>query len=199
MKKKLMTLILIVSACAILLPSCKKKKDEPTPEPEVNVLCDGNGSGTYYPLALNNKWSYTDGSGANKFNNSVSKTITYGSNTYYVISNSLGGTQYLRQAANGDIMTYDTGTSSEVLYIPASPTVGQSWSYNLEFAATRKVINVSAPLSTSCTYTDCLLIQTFNSGGMVAHTYYYKKGIGMLSTDEISVGINTRLNSVTLN
>jgi hypothetical protein len=198
MKNKLMMLMLVVSTGAILLPSCKKKKEE-TPVPEVNVLCDGNGADTYYPLALNNKWSYSDGSGANKFNNSVSKTATYGSNTYYVISNSLGGTQYLRQAANGDIMTYDTGTSSELLYIPASPTVGQSWSYNMEFAATRKVINVNASLATSCTYTDCLLIQTFNSGGMLAHTYYYKKGIGMLSSDEISVGINTKLNSVTLN
>lgn len=201
MKRKLMTLILLAATAIILMPSCKKKTEE-TPEPETpaetSVLCDGNGSGTYYPLALNNKWSYTDG-GANHFSNFISKTVTYGSNTYFIVSNSLGGTQYLRQAANGDIMTYNTGTSSEVLYIPASPTVGQSWTYPMEFAATRKVSNVNAALSTSCSYTDCLVIQTYNSGGMLAHSYYYKKGIGMLSTDEISIGINTRLNTVVLN
>ncbi|MCX6292207.1 MAG: hypothetical protein NT126_10650 [Bacteroidetes bacterium] len=182
---------------------CKKSSKDtvaPTPPPApVSIICDGNGSGTYYPLVLNNTWHYTDGS-INSFSNTVTGQATYGSYTYFKVDNTLGGTVYLRKAANGDIMIYNSSTSSELLFIPASPVNNQSWAFTMNFAATRKVINTSASLTTpSCSYTGCLEIQNLDAGNVVQSTFYFKKGIGMIRTDEIWSGkIVTPLNALTL-
>lgn len=202
MKKNLVAITLFIAIIAVIIPSCKKKTTDPTPTPVVtpaNVICDGNGSTDYYPLVLNNTWHYKD-SGSNAFDNTVTGTVTYGSFTYFVVANTLGGTMYLRKASSGDIMAYNSSTSSEVLFIPASPTTGQTWAYTLEFAATRKVISTSTSFSTSsCSYTGCLKIQLFNASGVGKDVIYYKKGVGMISTDQIWQGIIvTNLNTLTL-
>ncbi|MFZ5552807.1 MAG: hypothetical protein ACOZCO_06810 [Bacteroidota bacterium] len=165
-----------------------------------STLCDGNGSTSFYPLALNNSWFYK-GSGTNQFTNTVSATATYNSLTYYKVDNTLGGTIYLRSATNGDIMIYNPSTSSELLYVPASPTTGQTWSYPMQFSATRKVISSSTSFSTSsCTYSGCVKIQNFDASGNGKTVMYYKKGVGMVSSDEIYPGvIVTNLNTITLN
>jgi hypothetical protein len=166
----------------------------------VSVLCDGNSSNVYYPLAVNNYWAYSDGAN-NVFNKTVTQTQVYNSLTYYKEVSSLGGIWYLRVAGNGDIMKYNPATQSELLYVPASPTLNQTWNYPMEFAATRKVISTSASYTTgSCTYTGCVKIQQFDASGNPKTVQYFKKGVGMVSTDEIYPGfIVTKLITITLN
>src|ERR1035437_6537880 len=143
-KVKLFTLVLVASS-AIVITACKKKSTDaatPAPTPAANVICDGNGSGSYYPLVANNTWSYKD-SYSNSFNNTVGTTTTYGSFTYFTVNNSLGGTIYLRTATNGDIMAY-SNSNSDILYIPHAPTNNQTWACNQGLAATRKVVTTNA-------------------------------------------------------
>ncbi len=202
MKKTLIAIVLLVAASTTLVTSCKKKSSDPdpvTPAVTTSTICDGNGSGTFYPLTLNNTWHY-QGTGTNAFSNTVTGTQVYGSNTYFIVESNLGGTMYLRKATSGDIMAYNTGTSTEQMLVPASPTTGQSWTYTLDLAATRKVISTNASINTSsCHYTGCLKIQEFDSSGAGKAVMYYKKGVGMISTDEIWPGyLVTNLDAITL-
>ena len=202
MKRTLLTNLVIAVFSILCTQSCKKKSssdDNTTTPPTTTVICDGNGSSDYYPLAQSNSWYYTDG-GTNSFTNSISGTSVYSSNTYLVVNSTLGGTQYLRKATSGDVMSYSTSNSAEYLFIPASPTVGQSWTYNLEFAATRKVISTNASFTTSsCSYTGLLKLQNFGSDGSAMSVFYYKKGVGMISTDQIWSGyVVTNLKTVSL-
>ncbi len=155
------------------------------------VLCDGNGSGSFFPLTLNNKWVY-DFTYANTYTTcdtvNVSGTSVYGGKTYYQCS--LYDTQsgwtinyYFRlDATTQNIYTWNG--SSDVLYLPANPTVGQLLGSSTELFTgigySRKVESTTATVTTPrCTYTNCLKIQVYNSsnGQVMAHSYY-KKGIG---------------------
>jgi hypothetical protein len=214
MKKTLFVFGLIL----LVVAACKKKEPDPTCSDGIqnqsetgvdcggpcaacpSTLCDGNGTTSWFPLALNNSWFYK-GSGSNQFTDNITGTQVYGSFTYHKIENTLGGTNYLRQASNGDIMIYNSATSTEYLYVPGSPTVNQTWTFPMQFSATRKVISTNATLTTStCTYTGLLKIQNFNGTGGGETVMYFKKGLGMVSTDQIYPGIIvTNLNTVTLN
>ena len=58
--KKIAALLLVVALGSF--SSCKKKSDDPEPEPEVvtpvNQLCDGNGGASYMPLDSTDTWTY---------------------------------------------------------------------------------------------------------------------------------------------
>jgi len=199
MKKRFIPFIVILAFTAIFINACKDDKDEdPTPTPTpTSVICDGKGSTSYYPLAMQNSW-YLSTSG-NSITFTIVDTPTYISNKYYEVESSLGGTRYYRKKSNGDIMVYSMSSGTELLYIPGSPTVGQSWPFDMDFATTRKVAATNASYSTSkCNYTGCLKIELWDGVDLV-RTDYYKKGVGLISTDLIWGGVVvTKLSSVTL-
>ena len=203
--KKAITIsaILIIAFSAVTIQSCKKSSSSTpapttTPPPATSVICNGNGTTSNYPLAANNTWHYKDASG-NTFDNTVGSTVTYGAYTYFIVSSTQGGTLYLRQAANGDIMAYD-GSNADVLYIPAAPTVNQTWQCQTGFGYYRKVVSTNASLTTSsCSYTGLLEIQDLNSiGGSVFGQFYYKKGVGDVSDWQSSPGTTFLLSTLTL-
>jgi hypothetical protein len=126
---------------------------------------------------------------------------TFNSQSYFKVNQNLGSEYYFRTAANGDIMKYSESQGQEYLYVPASPTVNQEWNYPFNFQSTRKVISVNATYTSSkCTYTGLLQIREYDSAGSGGSTYWYKKGLGMVRTDQIWSGqIYCDLIEVTLN
>lgn len=206
-------LLLCLVAGSVIYYGCKKKEETPATTcsdgiqnqgetgvdcggpcsacpPPPSVICNGNGSASYWPLAAGNNW-YLDGTGGNDIDLTVASGVaTHNSLTYFVVNENLGGSFELRTAANGDIMRYNPSDNTEYLYIPASPANNQSWTYPMDFSATRKVINTNASVTTSkCSYTGCLQIQHFDASGNPGVTDYYKKGVGMIRTDQIWAGI----------
>ena len=166
------------------------------------VLCDGNGKNTYYPLAINNNWKYIIQGASFDYSLIVKGTKMFNSLTYFELEgkdiSSSSYLSYLRIAANGDIYNYNpSGSVAEELEVPANPTVNQTWPYYVGSGiGTRKVISINATLTTAaCSYTGCLQIKTYFPDGTLATTYYYKKGIGMVSKFEFG---STNLNKVTL-
>jgi hypothetical protein len=164
------------------------------------LLCDGNSSNTYLPLKVGNSWSL-DGPAQNDITLTVSSsTESFNSLNYFKVTYSLSGADYYRVAANGDIMEYNSTDNTEYLSIPANPTNNQSWTYPLNFSKTRKVISTNASVNTSkCSYTGCLKLQEFAANGDASTTTYYKKGLGIIRTDQIWPGyVTSDLTSVTL-
>ena len=150
-----------------------------------NVLCNGNGQTTYYPLKLNNYWNYSVQSASWDYSITVKGTAVYNTLTYFELEayDVTSYLFYLRTATNGDIYRYFTGgVDQEYLEVPASPTASQTWPYYVSTAVgTRVVVSTNATLSTaSCSYTGCLKIEERDSGGALFSTSYYKKGIGMI-------------------
>ncbi len=190
---------------AVIMPSCKKKDADTTTNtsnaPTTSVLCDGNGTTIYFPLKTADSWQYTEaGSSTGSYSYTVHGTAALGTNTYFVIPSTLNDTLYLRQALNGDIMIYNKAVDSEYLYVPAAPVSGKSWHYTLNGANSRKIINTSASITTaSCSYTNCLEIQTLDYTGNPIFTYYFQMGIGMISSiEEAPLYIVSNLSSVSL-
>jgi hypothetical protein len=156
-------------------------------------LCNGNGSGSYFPLANNNRWVYdfqfTSYSTCDTM--WTQTTASYGGKTYYKIQNwdapsgyYLPYYYYFREDASHNIYTW-TG-SADVLYLPANPTMGQVIGTSLELfggvSAGRAVDSVSTTFtSPRCTYNNCLRIKYYNtSSGFVYGYAYYVKGIGLV-------------------
>jgi hypothetical protein len=161
--------------------------------------CTGNGSNYYFPMAMNNKWTYEFnyyvGSGE-KDTITIDGTVVHGTNTYYKfrMHNGIGMSssyRYFRtDAATSNV--YEYIGSSEVLFLPGSPTVGQVIGLTSEdlFSGVlmgRKVVSVTATLNTSlCAYTNCLKIEVYNTSTNAHIGYhYYKKGVGCIYSDDI--------------
>lgn len=147
-------------------------------------LCLGNSTNNYFPLTNANFWQLDDINPNDYERYTISGTAVYNSITYNkIIGSSIIGSWnfYLRKAANGDIYYYETTNSTEYLYIPASPTVNQSYPMYVSGVGSRKVISTNATVtSPSCTYTGCLQIQDYNDIGSPITTWYYKKGVGLV-------------------
>ena len=184
---------LITSASVAIISSCKKKDTTPsTPPAPANVLCDGNGSTSYYPLALNNSWTFTyyiaTQSQSTSPNLVVTGTSSHNSLSYFKIDDQTavmyGSTVELRQdAATHNIYYYDSNSGSEFMYVPATPTLNQSWAYTN--GGTRKVTNLSSSISTgSCNYTGLIEITTYDSGSVLMDKEYFKKGAGMVHRED---------------
>lgn len=208
-KIKLLTAITI---SVIAFYSCSKDKDTaepeptPTPTPVVNVLCDGNGSTSFYPLVVNNSWIYSYKIATQTQSTSPSPyilgTIIHDSISYfkfedpnYLLNNSL---ELRIDPTSKNIYSYSSSSNSEFLYIPGSPTINQVWNYSN--SNTRKVTNLSASINTaSCSYTGLLEISQYNSSAVLLHKEYYKKGIGMVQKQTIGTFNETyTLKSITL-
>lgn len=206
MKKRILSLVALVSLSMVIITSCKKKDKDEDVDPSATQVCDGNGSSSYYPLAIGNSFVYTSGSSIFSLTDSVSIRFakTFNSKSYYaeVTSNFLGlDTAYYREdATTHDIYTWNG--INDALYIPGSPAINQSLPEIMGgFGFTAKVTNLSASYTTSsCTYSNLLEITVYDSKSAVYSTLYYKKGLGKVA--DVYVGssstVETTLKSVTL-
>ena len=165
-----------------LMISCNKDDSSDqtvTPTPP-NVLCDGNGSSSYFPLALGNMWEY---SGQLIITMSVAKTITANGKSYYQVNcdDQLSDwKQYFRVDSNGDI--YELINDEEYLFLPANPTIGQSWEYPCGFdgMGMRRVDNYPFALETKyCNYKNFIFVRDIDGTGDYLTCCTYVQGIGM--------------------
>jgi hypothetical protein len=197
MKKSLMiALVMLAATSAVLISSCKKSKDEvtpvptpkPTPAPDLNILCDGNGSASYLPMQLDNAWTY--GYTIADSGQSISPELvviaasSHDSKIFFEIedqSNSMytGVLYYREDTFNHNIYYYDANSNAEFLYVPGTPTLDQSWPF--AYTQTRKVTGINVSIATSgCSYTGVIEISQFNSSNVLQKKEYFKKGIGMI-------------------
>lgn len=165
-------------------------------------LCEGKGSSSYMPLKDKNAWSYDPVAGNGSYTLTINGTKVYNSKTYFSIDWYYGSvsysTLYYRTESNGDIYYYDDNSSTEYMYLPASPTVGQQWAHG---TGTFKVNSVNASKATSaCAYTGLLEIYVYDSSNTQTDTYYFKKGVGEVYRMGVgSFSFPYQLTAVTLN
>ena len=167
-------LIAFIAASIITLASCKKHKNEGA------VLCNGNGSSSWFPLAIGDaRYIATD-------TVITMDSITGQSGSYYyeAYGAPAGPFNYdtLHIAANGDVYTKNPYYAIEHLLVPANPLIGQTWSYadttGTIYILTVKSLTVSLATS-SCLYVNCLEIQDSINSNNVKNTFY-QKGIGLV-------------------
>ena len=173
-------MLLIIFSC--ILFSCKKDKDDeeiPKPQP-VDLVCTGSNSASYFPLAIENDWTFPAISvNTSTYHYTIYRTKVFNSLEYHEVTDSRGGypSLYLRLDSSQNILSYDLSDSTEYLFIPSAPFAGQTW--NSSHSATRTLTNLAASITTvSCTYDNCLVIQEQYSGGSQTTEYFYKKGFG---------------------
>lgn len=204
MKKKILLLVPLFML-GLLVSSCKKSDSnddtkKPDPVPVVNPLCDGNSSASYFPLVLQNTWTYYWVGQTITPKLIIKNTNVYNSKTYMYIDDDSGfmtGDLYLREeSSTHDIYAYNSSTSSEYLYLPGSPTLNQLWNCP---SGQRKVTSISATYSTSsCSYSGLLEISRINNGTVINKSYY-KKGLGLVaSLDQGMFATTYKLDAVTL-
>jgi hypothetical protein len=198
---KLFTIILLLTMSVV---SCSKDDDDQTtttttpPPPAENTVCDGHaGNSSYFPLAQGNQWVYKRNyfvSGNLLDSSTVSGTQVYNGKTYMKMRQYQGiGSStvynYYRTEANGDVYLWDTNNSVELLLIPANPALNQILGPDpTHFGTTRKVTSLTASLTTStCSYTNLMVIQNLGSSGSLISTVYYKKGLGTVHDDDFQV------------
>ncbi|HRG53827.1 MAG TPA: hypothetical protein PLL00_13405 [Bacteroidia bacterium] len=200
MKKTVLSLISIAALSTVLISSCKKKdKEEDITEPEVNQVCDGNGSASYYPLAVGNSrvYAFTFGTVVD-ITMAVIDTKVIGGKTYYaqVTSGFIGtDTSYYREdPTTHDVYEID---GTETLMVPGNPVVGQV--LPSDAGTTSKVTNLNASYSTAtCSYTGLLEVTDYDaSTSKVVNTAYYKKGLGLVGAFDDN-GFDLKLKAATL-
>jgi hypothetical protein len=170
--------VLWASSLLLLFSSCIKKPGE-------DVLCSGNGTSAYRPLAAGDSWHYETDSGAILSYDSVIRQ----SGSSYIIKNFLAlNITYcdtLRIASNGDLYISNASLGSEHLITPANPVVGQSWTYTDTTGQVyyESVVSTSATVVTAnCLYTNCLEIRDSEIYNLV-NVVYYAKGIGVVESN----------------
>ena len=186
-KSKILVSALMLCVLGVVYTSCKSDDDSNTPPK--NVLCDGNGMLSYFPLDSGNTWGYQNSiSGVIQTQIHPSLKIIgtkiFLNKRYFFIydlpdlGGMIGEDFYLREeTTNHNIYRYNSG--EEYLEVPGSPTLNQSWTY--VFNSTRKVTNLSASKVTpSCSYTGLLEITETSSSGNYVELFYYKKGLGIV-------------------
>jgi hypothetical protein len=159
-------------------------------------VCDGNGSSTYLPLAVNNSWAYfMDNSATTDY--TTIQTITgtkvlSNSKTYFVMD--YGSKQdYFRVETNGDIYAWKTNSfndlgAAESLFLPGNPVVGTTWKdpYFIPDSSVVKATDAVLISSNGCSYMGLLKIDTYSYGNYY-ETLYFKKGLGKVQ--QASTGI----------
>lgn len=144
-------------------------------------VCTGNGSTDYFPMALNNYYTFHE-TGFPDYTDTIVGTQVFNSKTYNKFKRpdrfnfDPPTYKYYRKDTNGDIYEYNNSAGVEYLLIPANPVVNQSWAVGTN---TRKVISLNASSSTaSCAYTGLLQIDENFQSGNLYHSTYYKPGVG---------------------
>jgi hypothetical protein len=202
-------LLMTALAGAIIISACKKKSDDdddttPTPTPTpTKVICDGNGTTTYFPLKLNNVWKYSDDQGGDislTLNDTSRNQGHFYFDLYDPFSDIFFTDPDLREdSVTKDIYLYESTSGDEYLWVPANPVVGTTTPFSTSFSM--KVLSTTASITTdSCSYTGLLEMQKIIPGGTPRY-YFYKKGIGMVAYRDTLLGIprTIDLKQVTLN
>ena len=152
-----------------------------------NPTCDGHPTiNDLVPLIDGAVWTYKQQS--YNYTETINGTVTLGGETYYQIdlvafNGGSTGVKYLRVDSNGDVIERGNNTGNEVLYMPANPTIGQSWS-GLN-STTWEVTSLNASVTCqTCSYTGCVQI---TSPGIFAINRYYKSGIGFVKSTDYSL------------
>lgn len=200
MKKTVLSLMSIAALSTVLISSCKKKdKTEDVTEPEASQVCDGNGSASYYPLAVGDSRVYAltfgtvvDVTKAIPFTKTIAGKLYYAEITTGFIGTD---TSYYREDPTTHNVYQLDGT--ETLYVPGTPTLNQV--LPSDPGTTSKVTSLSASYSTpTCAYTDLLEVKDYdNSTSKVVNTAYYKKGLGLVAAFDDN-GFDLKLKAVTL-
>lgn len=198
--KTFSTSLIVALVVAGTLYSCKKKTDDPEPDPTtttttgttgttgsnpVNLVCDGKGTSTFYPLDSLNKWDYDYSiGGINQSSRPVPTVIgsrTYGTTKYAEVKDRFTSTYFRIDASNNNVYQYNDNNNTEYLWIPGAPTLNQTWPTSPN--TSRKVTNLSASITTvKCTYTGLLEISELDVNSALMAKVYYKKGLGMVYT-----------------
>jgi hypothetical protein len=159
-------------------------------------ICEGNGSNSYLPLAVDNSWAYFMDNTATTDYTTIQAitgtTVLSNSKTYYVMD--YGSKQdYFRLATNGDIYAWKTNSfndlgADESLFLPANPVVGTMWHdpYFLPDSMVVKATDAVLICANGCSYTGLLKVDTYNYGNYY-ETLYFKKGFGKVQ--QSSTGI----------
>ncbi len=170
----------------VLLSASKCKKQEVIPAPLVStILCDGNGSNSYFPLVNGDTW---------KYNHSILMslqtiepelvifgTTTINSLTYFQLKDNQVYLYSTTQNFRSDLGTNDVYLNSNIdsqdyLFVPGTPILNQEWA--CDNGNIRKVSNLTASVNTaSCHYKDLIEISVFN-GETLIQREYFKKGLG---------------------
>lgn len=149
--------------------------------PPVDTLCEGNGSSSYLPLALNNSWQYSVSTGGPK-TITVVGIATFNSIDYFHLTHTPGTDDYWRVAPNGDVYDYENNTNEERLLVPANPVLNQQWP--LFNNVSRKVTLLNDSVFTAgCTWRNCIRIVQMDQNGTVLVVDNYKKGIGLVKRE----------------
>ncbi len=182
----------------MLFSGCKKNIEETNQ----NTLCDGNGSDTYIPLEINNKWIYnSNGMGGNEGMYTleiVGHEICLGQEFYKLTVNN--GANFYKELFYrideiGNIWEYLPESiwhqEEEYILIPSNPVEGQILQNIREQSQgiQRKVITVTGTIEVrnECNFYDELLIidryYTDPSITIGRRWSCYKKGLGMVFQD----------------
>lgn len=201
-KKLLLTAIVF----SFIFSTCKKKSDDddttptptPTPTPPTSVLCNGNGSTSYFPIDIGNEWKFTDSGSEVVW--TISDTVRSNGHLFFKIEDVWDEFFYSGAKIRQDSTTSDIYLDN-YLYIPANPVVGTTYPY--VGSTSRKVASLTASITTdSCSYSNLLeMDEIITSSGVVNRRYYYKKGIGSVAYRDTLFGVPRPLNlkKVTLN
>ena len=185
------------------ITSCNQETEVPEDDTPANVLCDGKGSTSFFPLAMGNVWVY---SGTATTTKTVAEVATVdGEQQYTVEVQGLNDWEEVYTVgSNGDVYFQSGGTfgqDTNYLHVPASPTLNQEWLYTISFDGhiTRRITSTTAEVTTSyCTYQNCIEIESYDGTGDYLYAHYYKVGVGHVLTDN-TIFTDSKLRSITLN
>lgn len=182
-KGKVLSVVVLLAALAIY--SCKDSDDSPEPK-KTEVLCDGDGSKSYWPIDSGRVWSYTfkkEGVADAVISHfEIKNSVVFSGNTYLTVVNkesTIWGTDnYLREdPVTHDILNFKSSNGKDYLEVPGNPVLGQKWNYSFW---SREVTSLNASFkSENCNYTGLLEVTEWD-GGSVKKMLYYKKGLGLV-------------------
>jgi hypothetical protein len=209
MKKIVLPFVSLLVLSSMMFTSCKKKdKDEeediPT-TPVTSVLCDGNGSASYLPVKIGNKYTYAykfAGAAQPDATYTVTKDTTVGGKTYKKFQNDGAASVYTLfriDSINNNVYSYYPPSGKESFIIPGTPTLNQVVESSTP-GNTAKVTSISAAYTTSgCTYSNLLEITEYDNTGKPVAVSHYKKGLGVVHSGTTAPFIaDLQLKAVTL-
>lgn len=118
---------------------------------------------------------------------------------YFIVEASYGSTgsfatistSYIRQGENESIIGLETKEAEEFIFLEKPYEVGKSWQQIANGVSTNaKIVNNKGSLKVpDKTFTNCLVIETENSG-IIMHSYF-QKNLGLVATVMIAEGQET--------
>jgi hypothetical protein len=158
----------------------------------------------YYPLKKGAVYTYAysktfyegqgiDVSKMNMHVKTLNETKAVNGNTYMITETSTGmGTDalrsYIRQKPDGSVAGMTEGEKTESIFLPASPSKGDTWTSSTGGAKAKVTIidldgSIRTPLKD---YTGCLVMESSQDG--MATRSYFQKGVGLVAISMVIGG-----------